>query len=150
MPQGSHTYGIAIVHYRAHTRINDCLQVRARVRHPVARRGEIVVHRVARLRPVAFRADFALQRRVAEVRRQGRRVGVWVAGKHEVDIIRAGERAQDVVVAEGLRLGARRGRAGGVAGLDLVTAAAGAGPGAVCGGDGGLGDQRVISIDTLR
>ena len=121
--------------------------MRARVRHPITRLRKVVVNGVARLLPVALRADDSLQGRVAEVGRQRRRVGVWVACKDEVDVVWACERAQNVVVTERLRLGTGGSRAGIVAGLDLVTAATRTRPRVVRSIDGGLRNQRVIPYD---
>ena len=56
----------------------------------------------------------------------------------EVDVVWAGERAQNVVVAEGLRLRTGGSRTGIVAGLDLVTTATRTRPRVVRGFNSGL------------
>lgn len=74
--------------------------MRPRIRHPIPRLREVIVHCITRLFPVALSANLGFQRGVAQIGSQIRRVGIGVACQDEVNIIRSSERAQNVVVAE--------------------------------------------------
>ena len=143
------TYRISIVDDCADTGVDNRLQERSGIGHPVSSSCKVVINRVARFLPGAVRANDRHERRVREERGQVRWVRIRVLRQDVVHVVVACERAQDLVVAERLRLGARRRRARLVARLDLVLTAAGAEERAVRGAQGLRGHQRVVPARTI-
>ena len=81
--------------------------------HPITGRCKIIVDIIIGLFPVAFRTNLLHERRASQVRREIRGVRIRVLRENVVNVVVAGEGAQDIVVA--VRLGARtRGRGTGV------------------------------------
>lgn len=100
-------YRIAIVYDGSDTSVDDGLKIGPGVRHPITSIGEVVVDSIVGLLPGALCADFCLESRASEVGGQIGRISIRILGQDEVDIVRADERAKNVVVAGRLCLRAR-------------------------------------------
>lgn len=92
MRRNAIAHRVAVIHDRAHTRIDDRFQVRPGIMHPVSRPRKVVVHRIACLSPWALRADLRSERRASEVRVKRGRVRVGVAREDKVNVIWPRER----------------------------------------------------------
>jgi len=99
---------IAGVNARAYASVDDFLKVRERRTHPVAGRGEIVVHVSVSLLPRRLRADFGRHRRALEIEVERRRIWVRIWDGHVIYIPSSCEWREDVCVAEVLGIRAIR------------------------------------------